>query len=276
MLKKPNISAGMQKLRERRYRAWMNHPEESLWSMLKQEIAAYFRPPYEVISIVLINVGLALAAWFLINPDVVLKYTALVFLPIALASWAYADVPATNLFGSHAEQVVGILDQGKRLRRIMTVQNLALWLLVSPAGFVLSLALAPSQNEPLVSLAIGVATMVLPFVYLGLAAIMAPLLPFHPMPWKERLARKDTWLRYGLSVTIAYFGLTWPASIIALAPSGLVFTLVGDRPDHFLLAALLITPWCLFIWRLGLFISSRIAYRHRARLTAFLNNPQAG
>lgn len=276
MVKKPSISAGMQKLRERRYRRWIDHPDESLWSMLKEELGSYFKPPFEVISIVLINVALALGAWFLINPDVVMKYTALIFLPIALASWAYADVPATNLLGSHAEQVIPILDQGKRLRRIMTVQNLALWILVSPAGLVLSLALAPSQNEPIVSLAIGVATMVLPFVYLGLAAIMAPLLPFHPMPWKERLARKDTWVRYGLALSIAYFGLTWPASVIALAPSSLVFGLAGDGPEHYLISAVLITPWCLFIWRMGLFISSRITARHHGRLTAFLADPSRG
>ena len=60
----------------------------------------------------------------------------------------------------------------------------------------------------MISLAVAVAVLFLPFPYLGLAAIVAPLLPFHPMPMRERFRRRDTWLRYGIAVALAYLLLT--------------------------------------------------------------------
>ena len=140
---------------------------------------------------------------------------------------AYADVPATNLFGVRAEQIVNVLRQPERVRRIMTIENLALWVLVSPLCFLIAMGLLPSQHQPLMSLAIAVAVLCLPFSYLGLAAIVAPLLPFHPMPWRERLRRRDTWLRYGLATGIAYLGITWPASMLAFAPTVAIVRYVG-------------------------------------------------
>ena len=189
---------------------------------------------------------------------------------------AYADVPATNLFGVRAEQIVNVLRQPERVRRIMTIENLALWVLVSPLCFLIAMGLLPSQHQPLMSLAIAVAVLCLPFSYLGLAAIVAPLLPFHPMPWRERLRRRDTWLRYGLATGIAYLGITWPASMLAFAPTVAIVRYVGSTPSHYFAAAVIATPWCLFIWRLGLHISSRITRRRAAYLASFLADPSRG
>lgn len=257
-------------------RGWFDHVDGPLWPSVRAELRLAFKPPFDVISVVLINMSLALGAWFLINPDVVLNYTSLIFLPIALASWAYSDVPATNLFGVRAEQIVEVLEQPERVRRIMTVENLSLWILVSPLCLLLAIGLLPSQHEPVMSMAIAVAVMCLPFTYLGLAAIVAPLLPFHPLPWRERVRRRDTWPRYGLAVGIAYFGITWPASLVSFTPVIIIVGFVGTTPTHYFAAAVLATPWCLLTWRLGLLLSSRIT-KHRANfLSEFLADPTRG
>lgn len=266
----------MRRLRARHFKPWLNETDGPLWPQVRAELRYNFRPPFEVLSVVIINVGLALGAWFFINPDVVLNNAALIFLPIALASWAYADVPATNLLGSRAEQILPRMDDGAHIRRVMTVENIGLWVLISPGCLLLSLGLMPSQHRPLMSIAIALAVLSLPFVYLGLAAIVAPLLPFHPMPWRERLRRRDTWLRYGLAITIAYFALTWPAAMISVTPALFVLRYVGQEPVHYLVAAILITPWSLLVWRFGLHLSTWISRRRSRWLHEFLADPSRG
>ena len=263
-------------LRRRLHKPWIDNINGPLWPQVRAELRIVFSPPFDVLSVVVINVGLALGAWFLINPDIVLNYTALVFLPIALASWALSDVPATNLFGGRSEQILEHFDEPAELRRIMTVENIVLWLLVAPGSMLLSLALMPSQHEPLISIAISIAALCIPFAYLGLAAIMAPLLPFHPMPWRQRLQRRDTWPRWAVAIGVAYFGLTWPAGVLAVGPAAFILNYVGQEPIHYLIAAIVITPWCLLIWRTGLRISTRIAEWRRPWLEQFLADPNRG
>lgn len=250
--------------------------DDRLISQVGRELRSYFRWPLVVPTIVCINVALALGAWFIVDPHMGKKYTALAFLPIAIVSWAFADVPATNLYGSTPEQVINSIDNPRQLRRLMTVKNISLWLLIAPGTCLLSLALLPSQNQPVLSLAICVAVLVIPFTYLGLASMMAPLLPFHELPWRTRLERRDTWLRYGAAIFIAYLVLTWPAAILAVLPAIVVILFIGDQPEHFLLGALLITPWALFLWRVGLHLATRIADRRREWLVEFLSDPSRG
>ncbi|HAM22714.1 MAG TPA: hypothetical protein DCQ04_10650 [Actinobacteria bacterium] len=235
-----------------------------------------FTPPFEVVSSVLVNVAIVLGVWFLINPDLVLRHTALIFLPVAIASWSFSDVPATNLIGGKADHARDRLHDADLIRRVMTVQNLALWVLIAPACMLLALALTPSGDDATISIAVAIAVLFLPFPYLGLAAIVAPLLPFHPMPMRERLRRRDTWLRYGIAVALAYLLLTTPAAIISLGPAMLVLTFVGQDSIHYLLAAILMTPWCIFLWQCGLRIAARIAIRRQTWLAEFLADPTRG
>lgn len=250
--------------------------DESLARQVRSELRVMFRPPFEVVSSVLVNAAVVCGIWFFINPSIVLRHTALVFLPIAIGSWALSDVPATNLIAGKAGQARDRLHDARLIRRVMTVQNICLWVIISPACMLLSLALLPSGGEATVSLAVAIAVLVLPFPYMGLAAIVAPLLPFHPMPIRQRLRRRDTWLRYGLAILLAYFLLTAPAALFALGPALLIVTLVGQEPQHFALAAALMIPWCFFLWRVGLYIAARIAIRRQAWLKEFLADPSRG
>jgi len=270
-------AAGQQAVvRSRRYRSWLNHLDRSLWWQLRQELHTVFRPPFEVIGIVLVNVALVLGMWFLLGPDTVARYSALIFLPVATTSWAYADVPATNLFGSHSDQVLAFLDDPAKIKRVITVQNLALWIVISPAMMIFSLALIPSQNEPMMSMAVAIGVLVVPFAYLGLASIMAPLLPFHPLPWRERLARRDTWLRYSLALGIAYLALTGPAFLLAGVPVWLLIHFFGGEPNIYLIGVVVAIPWCFLLWRAGLAVAVRLTMRRRAWLEDFLAHPERG
>lgn len=92
-----------------------------------------FKPPFEELSIIIVNAALLLGIWFLLNPSLVVRYPSLIFLPAAIASWAFADVPATNLFGADPQTALSKLDQPAALRRWFTAKNIVLWILISPA-----------------------------------------------------------------------------------------------------------------------------------------------
>ncbi len=99
----------------------------------------------------------------------------LIFLPFAIAVWAFADVPVTNVLGANAAASLAVLDDPVRLRRMFTVRDLSLWILISPACVVLSLALLPSQGHTPTSIAVIFAVNALPFGYMGVASPLAPL-----------------------------------------------------------------------------------------------------
>lgn len=127
----------------------------------------------------------------------------------------------------------------------------------------------------MLSIAVVVAVLTLPFAYLGVCSLVAPLLPFHKMPWRERLKRRDTWLRYGVGLVIPYV-LTTPAALITLTPAVLIIRFVGQDPSHFLIAAILTTPWSFFLWRLLLRGTNKITAKRHNWLAVFLADPSRG
>lgn len=242
---------------------------------LKTALRAQFRWPFDDLQVIAFNAVLVIGGWFLLSPSLVFRFTSLIFLPAAIASWTFADVPATNLYGANPQLALQRIDSPVALRRLFSVGNVVLWILISPICFVLAWALAPSQGQWVLSASIAVAVMCMPFAYLGLCALVAPLLPFHRMPIKERLHRRDTWLRWGVGLVIPYV-LTAPAALIALSPFILVYNLLGQQQEHFLLAAILMTPWCFLLWRVGLHVATRLTERRHDWLVAFLADPSRG
>ncbi len=249
--------------------------EESLWQQVRTELRETMRPPFEIYSIIAINVTLVLICWFLINPALIARHTGLIFLPAVLASWAFCDVPATNLYGADPKRFLPILDKPKDIRREFMAKNIVLWILISPACVLFSIILAPSQNDAIVSLAIIVAVSFLPFGYLGVSSLMAPLLPFHKMPWRQRLKRRDTWWRWIIACLSPYV-LATPAAIITVIPAAIFFAIFGDSQTSYLIGAILMTPWALLLWQIMLRITFKVTKRRHQFLVEFLSDPSRG
>ncbi|MFZ1853525.1 MAG: hypothetical protein WAU06_01260 [Candidatus Nanopelagicales bacterium] len=242
---------------------------------IKTTLGRQFRWPFDDLQVIAFNAVLVIGGWFLLSPAAVFRFTSLIFLPAAIASWTFADVPATNLYGADPELTLQRIDDPVALRRLFSVRNVVLWILISPICFALAWGLAPSEGKWVLSAAIAVAVMCMPFAYLGLCSLVAPLLPFHRMPLKQRMHRRDTWLRWGVGVVIPYV-LTTPAALLALSPFILVYNLLGQQQEHFLLAAVLMTPWCFLLWRVGLHLATRLTERRHDWLVAFLSDPSRG
>lgn len=242
---------------------------------VRVQLRQHVRPPFELLQIVVFNMALVVFCWFVLGPDTISRLSGLIFLPAVMASWAFADVPATNLYGSDPAATLAVLDDEAGLRRLILVRNVTLWLIVSPAVALLALVLAWDLDQMQVGILVFALVLGLPLGFLAGTAIMAPLLPYHQLSVRERLARRDTWLRWGVCVVLPYFLIT-PAALLLLAPGYLIYHALGETTAAAVLALVVITAWTWTFRRLALDLTLRLTAERRESLRAFLSEPARG
>lgn len=263
---------------------------------LRQEVAAELRvavrPPFEIPRIVVVNTAILLAGWFLLGPQSVTNTSAAIFLPFAVAVWAFADVPATNVLGANAPGALAALGHPARIRRMFTVRDLTLLALICPACIGLSLVLLPGQDRPYTSIAVIMAVIALPLGFLGLASVSGVLLPYHPMSLRQRVRRPATWPRW-LGALMSPLLIALPAAVITLLVPALLLRvlILGQQPqrpvfnpDYVLGVSSLAglgsaaasVLWSVAVWRGGLLLASWVAVARGSYLRAFLSDPGRG
>jgi hypothetical protein len=247
----------------------------TLGQRVRANLADEARPPFELMQAVLFNLVLVLGGWFLLGPTTVSRFSSLVMLPAAIASWVFSDVPATNLYGSRPETARAVLDEPRELRRFILARNLTLWILVAPATALLALILARSTDSWLAGIVVAATVLCLPMGFFGLASTMAPLLPYHAIPLRERWHRRDTWRRWLMSLVSPYV-LMAPASIALLAPGALIMVTMGRTDAAAALAILVVAVWTWVFRRLTVNWTLRITADRRDRLEEFLTDPARG
>lgn len=244
---------------------------------LSYELRETFRPPFEILQVIFFNVSLVLAGWFLLGPDTITaeRFASLVFLPAVLASWAFSDVPATNLYASQPQRALGALGHPDRLRNLIFARNLTLWCLIAPAGAILSWILALDDNDVPTTIIVAAIVLILPFGFLGITSIVAPLLPYHPMSIKERRKKKNTWIRWGVAVIIPFI-LTMPSAFLLLLPAIGLVELMGRSSTSVGLALLVTIVWTYIVRKIAVGITLRLTAQREERLRAFLSDPSVG
>ena len=250
------------------------------WSVLgglSYELYSTLRPPFELLQVVFFNMALVLAGWFLLGPDSITseRFASIVFLPAILASWAFSDVPATNLYGSQPDRALKALGHPTRLHNLILGRDLALWTLIAPAGAILSLLLALKDNETTTTLLVTAFVLIMPLGYLGIAAIAAPLLPYHSVPMKQRLQLRKTWLRWGFAVILPFL-LSTPVAVLLLAPALALVEVFGKEPWVFLVAGVVVLGWTALVRRLAVRYTVRLTFRREDKLRAYLSDPTLG
>lgn len=246
----------------------------------RYELHVAIRPPFELLQVVLINMLLVVAGWFLISPDAVTaaKYASLVYLPAVLASWAYSDVPSTNLYGSQPERALAAMsepDARTKLRNLIMSRDLTLWLLVAPATAILSFVLSNVDNDFFTALMVAGCVLLLPFGALGLVSIMAPLLPYHPIPWSQRRLMRRGWPRWIIAFATPYI-LIAPASIVVLLPAIIVMQQWGRNNATWAAAIAITIGWTLLMRRLSVNLTLRLTIKRREWLREYLADPSRG
>ncbi len=184
---------------------------KSLPEAVREEFGRAFHDPFEAPICIGINVVLIALGWWLLPAFIthwIFGYYGAHALPLTLLSWMVADVPATNVIGSDARRMAVALRDRSTLLDLLVAKAIVLWLLTAPLCFVVDLSVsAPSGNIVIACLTI-VMILFLPFATLGMATWVGILVPYKPMPLRERQrqVRKDPmrFLRWCGAITAPY------------------------------------------------------------------------
>ena len=153
----------------------------------RAELGRAFRTPYEVPLVIVLNGLLMAAAWFWLPPTWLFSMHQARVFPIVLASWMYADVPATNVLGSASQRMGALLDKPAALRRALAAKSVVLWSMVTPICLVVCYFTWRTTHE---SVVIMVCTMVIlavaPFGALGVAGWLGIWFPYHALSLEDR------------------------------------------------------------------------------------------
>jgi hypothetical protein len=182
-----------------------------------------------------------------------------------VAVWVLADVVNTNQLGSDADRVRASLQRRDRVSRILALKSLALAVLLLPFTCAISigvrLAIDRWRSVPhAVMLDIWVV-----FVWLGAGAIVSVVLPYDPIPLRDRWRQRRTWLRWAVCLAVPYAALgvirwlAWPADRVARH-------LLGDPHRHLLGYAFVYLCWGLVVWGICLGLAELYAGAAPGRL----------
>lgn len=243
----------------------------------RYEVRQALKPPFEIVQVVAFNMALVLAGWFLLSPDTVTsaRFASLVFLPAVLASWAFSDVPTTNLYGSQPRRALAALGDATRLRNLIMARDLTLWLIVAPGTALLSFLLAFDDQNILESVIVAAVVVITPFASLGMGAVMAPLLPYHAIPLRRRWQARSTWVRWTAAVCLPYV-LIGPATLVVLLPAILLLEWQGKSTAVYVACVLMTLGWTVLVRRISVAFAIRLTSSREESLREYLADPQRG
>ncbi len=239
-------------------------------------------------SAVLINGLLMTAAWFLLPArwqDVLFSLHGTFAFALVLASWMYADVPATNVLGIGAQRSLEALDDPVALGRLLNARDIVLWALVTPICVLVAIGIGIYETEWIRTVVTVVTIVVPPFGALGLAAWLGVRFPYHPISlaerWHARRSWRHMWVRWLALVTLPYV-LVPALAVVALLPSYALWTVTGRGQyaplDDVRLAAggALALVVSIGMWKFGRRMSLRLVRRHADYLHSYLADPTRG
>src|SRR5665213_2222889 len=234
-------------------------PPESLAQAIVHEYRRVFRLPFDTLLTVALNAAMMSSAWFFLPPELVNQlfelHGSLAF-AFVLSSWMYSDVPATNVLAVDAPQVLAAIDQPVALRRILAARRVVLWSIVAPVCMLISFVTGFHAHDPLVAVYSAVAIGIVPFGVLAVSAWVGILLPYAVVPALSVAFMAPTLLVWGLT-----------------SKSGLSKQL----PDNDVgLGITLACGIAIAAVYLGQRLSLQFIARRRARLVAYLSDPQRG
>jgi hypothetical protein len=263
-------------------------PPGGLGQAVVAELKRCLRPPAEIPLILAANAALMCGGWFLL-PDSLRDWLfsihgALAF-PIVLESWMLSDVPSTNMLGGDARGALAALADPRSFQRFLYAKSLALWVLSAPLCAAIAIGIGTDQHRHVDTLAISAVILAMPLGVLGISAWVGIVFPYHPRSlrwrWAQRRHQPRSLVRWVLLVLTPYnfvpviCGLVLaPAVLLTRHGSRAHFGLLTSR--EFSMSALICCAMALAAFIIGHAVGGRLAEHRRARLVAYLTDPDRG
>lgn len=273
---------------------------------VRTEMVRAFTTPYLVPSTVFANAVLMTCAWFLLPRSWFFEVTGALAFPAVLASWMYADVPATNVLAPDPVRVLEALGDRTMLARLLSAKRLILWLFVAPFCSVVALATGVFERGVFVSFTMIIAICVVPFGVLPAASLIGIRWPYHPLRLRDRWDNRRPYgrmiVRWIVLVVAPY--LVVPSLSVAVTVPALVMIIragegtsrivnfvnlfaekvgihvkLGTHPLSEAMFGLAVTVTCVtsaLVWLVGRAATIRLIERRRVELATWLSDPAMG
>jgi hypothetical protein len=252
---------------------------------VRNELRRALHPPYETPVAVFVNAALMTACWVLLPPsvtDFVFRFNGPSAFAMVLASWAYSDVPATNLLGGDAARSIPALSDPHTLRRMWFAKNLVLWLLVTPLCTLVAIGIGVHEHRPVTAAVTVLWIVTVPPGALGFAGWVGIWFPYHPLPLRYRWTRRRRWrpmLARWIVLALAPYVVV-PALMLALSlPTLVLWRCVDRRPVddvQFGWGLVLAATIAALAWLAGHRYGARLANDRREWLARLLADPDRG
>src|SRR3954453_8294116 len=178
-------------------------------------------------------------------------------LAAGLAGGGIASTLSTNQLGEDAEHVLDRLQSQKGITPLLVVKSLVLATLLLPITIAVSIAAQidlTRLHQLFTSVTEDLLDVFVVLIWLGVGSVTSVLLPYRPLPLRERLRKRSGWLRWVVYLTLPYLlffavipAVVWPprrrralVRCTAHQPGGIRFDVralgpfrVGDRPRCF-------------------------------------------
>ncbi len=161
----------------------------SLREAVRAEFGRAFHDPFEAPICIGVNIVLIALGWWLLPASItswLFGYSGAHALPLTLLSWMVSDVPATNVIGGDARRMVVAISDQSTLLRLLIAKAIVLWLLTAPLCLLVDLAISADRSDLVTASLTTAIILIVPFATLGMATWVGIVLPYKPVPLRER------------------------------------------------------------------------------------------
>lgn len=261
---------------------------QSLPAAVLAEFGRAFHDPYEAPICVGANIVLVALGWWLAPASIttwLFGYHGAHALPLTMLSWMVADVPATNVIGGDARRMSVALSDRSTLLTLLVAKAIVLWLLTAPLCIFIDLVISDQHGDLATASLTTAIILIVPFATLGMATWVGILLPYKPMPLRERRCQvrenPKRFLRWCVAITAPYVVVP-TLGMVCLFPLH-QWGLPGD--SHRVLGHPAVQFWAVMVGSIVVAVVMLVVgYRGALSLTAkrtrhlegFLANPELG
>jgi hypothetical protein len=197
-------------------------------------------------------------------------------LAAGIAAWVIAGTLATNQLGQDAEHVRDRMRSRHSIVPVLLVKSLVLATLLLPITIAVSVVvqaditrlheLVPSVTEDLLDVFVVL-------LWLGVGSVTSVMLPYRPIPLRERWRKRSSWLRWGICLLVPYLIFFAVIPVLEWPPRGVAGHLFGGRHTNLTEYASTFVLWGIVIWMAGLGVATLYVRRAPNRLLADLQRP---